>query len=139
MIKETVIQIKNGIMINVNVSAKKIRYVKKISFGILLHVFSKYFDDDSMIRCDETIEEWKTIPTNFNEKKQPVKPNFLYFTCSFINYYCITDVFTLRLLTCSNIYDLKLNWCIFEKAAGVMLYLPLRTTLSGSNKGAVGA
>ena len=59
-----------------------------------------------MIRCDETIEEWKTIPTNFNEETQPVKPNVLYFTCIFINYYCITDVFTLHLLTCSNIYDL---------------------------------
>ena len=33
--------------------------------------------DDPAITCDETIEsydeETKTIPTNFNEKKQPVK------------------------------------------------------------------
>ena len=72
-------------MINVDVSAKKIRYVKKISFRILL---KKLFQQTLM------------------KKKQPVKPNFLYFTCSFINYYCITDVFTLHLLTCSNIYDL---------------------------------
>ena len=92
---------------------KKVKYVKKISFGILLHVLAKMvkylaslFDDDSMIRCDETIEEWKTTSTNFNEKKQPVKPKFIYFTCSFINYYCITDVFIFHLLTCSNIYDL---------------------------------
>ena len=43
---------------------KIVKYVKKISFGILLHVLAKMvkylaslFDDDSMIRCDETIEE----------------------------------------------------------------------------------
>ena len=54
---------------------KKIRYVTKIWFGILLHVVVKMvkylasiFDDDSMIRSNEIIEEWKTIPTNFNEK-----------------------------------------------------------------------
>ena len=29
--------------------------------------------DDSVITCDEIVEETKTIPTNFNEKKQPVK------------------------------------------------------------------
>ena len=28
-------------MINIDVSAKKVRYVKKISFGILLHVVVK--------------------------------------------------------------------------------------------------
>ena len=30
-------------------------------------------DDNSVITYDEIIEETKTIPTNFNEKKQPVK------------------------------------------------------------------
>ena len=35
---EFVIQIKSGIMINVDVSVKNIIYVKKIIFGILLHV-----------------------------------------------------------------------------------------------------
>ena len=33
--------------------------------------------DDSAITCDEVIESYdeeiKTVPTNFNEKKQPVK------------------------------------------------------------------
>ena len=29
--------------------------------------------DDSVITCDEIIEETKTVPTSFNEKKQPVK------------------------------------------------------------------
>ena len=28
--------------------------------------------DDSVITCDEIIEETNTVPTNFNEKKQPV-------------------------------------------------------------------
>ena len=35
---ENVIQIKSGITINIDVSAKKIIYMKKIIFGILLHV-----------------------------------------------------------------------------------------------------
>ena len=35
---ESVIQIKSGITINVDASAKTIIFVKKIIFGILLHV-----------------------------------------------------------------------------------------------------
>ena len=78
---ESVIQIKNRIMINVGVSVKNIIYVKKIIFGILLHVVKKFLVcsengkylasimDDSVITCDEIIEETKTVPTNFNEKK----------------------------------------------------------------------
>ena len=38
---ENVIQIKSGIMINVDVSVKYIIYVKKIVFGILLPVVAK--------------------------------------------------------------------------------------------------
>ena len=38
---ESVIQIKRGIMINVDTSVKNIIYVKKIIFGILLHVVAK--------------------------------------------------------------------------------------------------
>ena len=38
LMKENVIQIKSGIMINVNVSEKNIIYVTKITFGILLHI-----------------------------------------------------------------------------------------------------
>ena len=29
--------------------------------------------DNSVITCDEIIEETKTVPRNFNEQKQPVK------------------------------------------------------------------
>ena len=39
--KEDVIQINGGIMINVNESLKNVMYVKKIMFRILLHVIVK--------------------------------------------------------------------------------------------------
>ena len=39
--EEDVIQIKRGIMINVDMSVKNIIYMKKIIFGILLHVVTK--------------------------------------------------------------------------------------------------
>ena len=38
---ENVIQIKSGITINVGASVKSMIYVKKIVFGILLHVVTK--------------------------------------------------------------------------------------------------
>ena len=38
---KNVIQINDRITINVNVSVKNVIYVKKIIFGILLHVISK--------------------------------------------------------------------------------------------------
>ena len=39
--EENVIQINGGITINVDVIVKKFMYVKKIMFGILLHVIVK--------------------------------------------------------------------------------------------------
>ena len=39
--EEDVIQIKRGIRINVDMSVKNIIYMKKIIFGILLHVVVK--------------------------------------------------------------------------------------------------
>ena len=39
--EENVVQINGGININVDVSVKNIMYVKKIIFGILLHVVVK--------------------------------------------------------------------------------------------------
>ena len=39
--EESVIQINGGITINVDVSVKNVMYVKKIMFGILLHVIIK--------------------------------------------------------------------------------------------------
>ena len=41
LMKEDVVQINGGIMINVDVSVKKLMYVKKIMFVILLHVLAK--------------------------------------------------------------------------------------------------
>ena len=49
-----VLQIKNGIMIDVDVSVKIVKYL---------------FINDSVITCDEVIETTKTVPTSFNEKK----------------------------------------------------------------------
>ena len=46
--EEIVIQINDGTMINVDVSVKNVMYVKKVMFGMLLHViekiFSKYYE-----------------------------------------------------------------------------------------------
>ena len=39
--EENVIQINGGIMINVDVSVKNVMYVKKVMFGILVHVVVK--------------------------------------------------------------------------------------------------
>ena len=39
--EENVIQVNNGIAKNVDVSVKNVMYVKKIIFGILLHVVVK--------------------------------------------------------------------------------------------------
>ena len=39
--KENVIQIKSGIIINIDASVKNIIYVKNIIFGILIHVVAK--------------------------------------------------------------------------------------------------
>ena len=81
--EENVIQINSGITINVIVSVKNVIYVKKIMFGILLHIAVKMRNimDDSAIMCDEVIEsnnedseaksndeKRKTLPTNVNEK-----------------------------------------------------------------------
>ena len=67
-------------MINVGVSVKNVKYVKKIVWnpstcnsenGMCLGITSNM--DNSAIMCDEIIESYckqtKTVPTNFNEKK----------------------------------------------------------------------
>ena len=41
LMEENVIHIKSGIMINLDVSVKNIIYVKKVIFGILLHIVVK--------------------------------------------------------------------------------------------------
>ena len=68
--EENIIQIKNEIMINVDASVKNIIYVKKITFGILVNgkYLASFIDGDSVIMCDEIVEETKAILTNINEK-----------------------------------------------------------------------
>ena len=39
--------------------------------------------DNPVITCDEIIEETKTVPTNFNEKMQPVKQKIYIFSTNF--------------------------------------------------------
>ena len=48
--EENVIQINCGIMINVDTNVKKIIYMKKIMFGILLHVAVKMENISWMIQ-----------------------------------------------------------------------------------------
>ena len=46
--------------------------------------------DDSVITCDEIIEETRAVPADFNETNAICKiKKKLYFTCLFINYYSI--------------------------------------------------
>ena len=54
--EENVIHINGGTTINVDVSVKNVMYVKKIVFGILLHVVVKM--ENSAIMCDEVIESY---------------------------------------------------------------------------------
>ena len=71
---------------------KKVMYVKKVMFGILLHCDNgKYLAsiiDDSAIICDEVIDaddgETKTIPINFNEKKVTCKTQNFYILLAFL-------------------------------------------------------
>ena len=61
--EENVIQIKSGITINVDASTENIIYVKKVIFGILLHVVKKMVN--SVITCDEIID---TEAKSFDEE-----------------------------------------------------------------------
>ena len=65
---ENEIQITIGITTNVDGNGKNIIYVEKIVFGILLHAVAKMvasFINDSMIMCDEIIEETKKYSNKF--------------------------------------------------------------------------
>ena len=86
---------------------KKRMYVKKIIFGIVLHVvvkMEKYLAsvmDDSAIAHDEIIESYdeeaKTFPTNFNVKKVECKTQNFYILLAFL-------LITLELLIDVSIY-----------------------------------
>ena len=95
---ENVIQIKNGIMINVNVSVKTNAWHKDFIWNptTCSSQNGKYIAntmDDSVIKYDEIMEscdkETKKFLTNFIEEKVSCKTQN--FTCIFINYYSIID------------------------------------------------
>ena len=79
---ENVTQIKSGITINVDVSAKNIIYLKKnyiwnpATFSCKNGKYLASITDSSVITCNEIIEaeatscdiKTKTVTTNFNEK-----------------------------------------------------------------------
>ena len=81
--KENAIQITGGITINVDASAKNIILNYTWNPATCSCKNGKYLAsiiDDSVIMCDKIIEEeTKTVPTNFNEKKQPVKKNYTFY------------------------------------------------------------
>ena len=66
--EQHVSQINGGITINVDVSVKSIIYLKKIMFGILLHVIAKMESimDDSAIICDEVTESCDKKNVNYS-------------------------------------------------------------------------
>ena len=74
---ENVIQINSGIMMNINVSVNILNNIC-VQKNYIWNTAtcncenSKYVGsvtDNSIIRCDEIIEEIKTIQTNFNEER----------------------------------------------------------------------
>ena len=80
--EENVIQIKSGIMINADASVKNIIHVKKIIFGILLHVVAKMVDKEGIDKeAKSNNKETKKITKEVNEKTKLVKRN----------YHCIID------------------------------------------------
>ena len=101
--EENVIQINDGITININVSVKNVMYVEKIMFGILLHDscengrYSASFMDDSGIMCDRIIESYDKETTYFNEQKATCKIKNFYILLAFL-------LITIALLIAVSIY-----------------------------------
>ena len=92
---ENVIEIKSGIIINVNASAKNIIYVKKnyiwnpATCSCKNGKYLASITDNSMITCDEVMdaEETKTIPENIICKtKRFYILLALYFTCLYFTF-----------------------------------------------------
>ena len=81
---ENVSEINGGIIINVDANVKNIMYVKKIMFGILLHMIMKMeniYWEWWMIQSLSVIKSYdkeiKTIPISFNEKEVTCKTQSL--------------------------------------------------------------
>ena len=86
--EESVIQVKSGIMINVDVGVKNILYVKKIIFGILQHVVPKMVNINikkvllmTQLLCVMKLKKkQKIFQQILMKKKNHVKQNFyIYF------------------------------------------------------------
>ena len=86
--EEIVIQVKSGIMINVDVGVKNILYVKKIIFGILQHVVPKMVNINikkvllmTQLLCVMKLKKkQKIFQQILMKKKNHVKQNFyIYF------------------------------------------------------------
>ena len=76
-----VIQIKNGITVNVNVTAKNVKRASKVIVGIQSHILvklvenSKYLKnvaDNSNIGFDVIINVTDNVSTNFHNKKNKI-------------------------------------------------------------------
>ena len=86
--EESVIQVKSGIMINVDVGVKNILFVKKIIFGILQHVVPKMVNINikkvllmTQLLCVMKLKKkQKIFQQILMKKKNHVKQNFyIYF------------------------------------------------------------
>ena len=90
---ENVIQIKSGIMINVDASAKNI-YVKKIILGIILHAVAKMVNIQQLLLkfSDYVLQNYRRRRYhNYSKKYNLGNKTFLYFTCLFINHHYIIN------------------------------------------------
>ena len=83
--EESVIQVKSGIMINVDVGVKNILYVKKIIFGILQHVVPKMVNINIQkvllviqLLCVMKLKKQKIFQQILMKKKESCKTKFLY-------------------------------------------------------------
>ena len=65
---ESIIQIKSGILINVDASVKRNYIWNPATCSCENGKYLANIMDNSVITCDEIVEEIKAVPTNFNEK-----------------------------------------------------------------------
>ena len=72
--------------------------------------------DDSVIMCDEIIEETKTVPTNFNENKSVCKTQNFYIFFAFL-------LITITILIAASIY-----YCMIKYRAKQKHLLPFYVT-----------
>ena len=85
LMKENVIQIHGGIMINVNLSGKNVMYVKKMLKKWKMLKYLASIMDNLRITCDEIIESYdKETKANFNEESAACKTQNFYILLAFL-------------------------------------------------------